>query len=190
MEIRNNVQSPNFGMASWFSKKGAKLFVENASGALNKKVLETADKVASTKTYNIEFTTNEIGDTIVPRVVSPYANKYLPPYRANMPHDEFVTVLAKWDGTNLGGDCVPGNSNFPINLKYLNAEEAKAAYNRINSSDFDAAVEIATKLEESHVAKEAERIKNATTKAEDTADAQKIVDKLGIKSSNIEIRDI
>ena len=74
-KIRNNVQSPNFGMASWFSKKGAKLFVENASGALNKKVLETADKVASTKTYNIEFTTNEIGDTIVPRVVSPYANK-------------------------------------------------------------------------------------------------------------------
>lgn len=180
MDVRNNVQSPNFGMASWFSKKGAKLMVEGASEGINKKVAETASKVKGTKTYNVEFTTNDAEDAIVPRVVSPFANKYLPPYRAQAPHDEFLTIYARWDGTNLGGDLTPGNLNYPINLRYLNAEEAKAAYARVNKSDFDAAAEIATKLEESHIEKEAKAAEERAAKLTAEAKAQNLVEELGI----------
>jgi enoyl-[acyl-carrier-protein] reductase (NADH) len=183
MEVRNNVQSPNFGMASWFTRKGAKVFVESASDSMNKKVAEVMDKVAGTKTYNVEFTTNEAGDRLVPRIVSPYADKYLPPYRAKMPHDEFLTVEATWDGTNLGGDLVPGNIHFPINLKYENAKAAEEAYARVNKDTFDAAAEIATKLEESFVTRAAAAANDAAKKAANSEKAQALVNKAGFDDS-------
>ena len=180
MQVNNNVQSPNFGMASYFSKNGAKVFVEAASDKLNKKVAQTAEKVKGTKTWNIEFTTDGEGKELLPRVVSPYADKFLPPYKAQMPHDEFLTIRVKYDGTDLGEDFIPGNTNFPVNLKYLNAEEAKAAYKRVIEDDFDAAAEIATKLEESHIERETQKSAETAARLAAKNQAQSLVMKLGI----------
>lgn len=182
MQVNNNVHSPNFGMASWFTKKGAKLLVDSASESLNKRVERVADKVVGTKTYGVEFTTDEAGKVLVPRVVSPYANKYLPPYKAVLPHDEFLTIHAKWDGTKLGGDCVPGNLNYPINLRYSSAQEALKAYSRVIHSDFDAAAEIATKLEEAHIAKLSKEQQEKAAKEAAQAVSNNLIAKFGIKA--------
>lgn len=181
MDIQNNIQSPSFGL-SWFSPKGAEAFVNGASDRMNKIVEETIEKVAHTKMYNIEFTTNKAGDVIVPRIATPYAVKLLPPFWPIKPKDNRLVVMAKYDGLDLGGEYFRGNPNFRLVLNYLSKNEAERAYNNfLLASGFDAAAEIAIKLEESYNNKIAKGIKNIVppTTAEK---AKNIVEKLGIKS--------
>lgn len=181
MQVNRVQQSPNFGMGAYFTKLGAKAVSANPSKALNEKISRVAEAVKDTKTYHIEITSTD-GENVLPRVVSPYANKYLPPYQVCRTNGmDHFTVYAKWDGTNLGGDCVPGNAKYPITLGYNSPEEAAEGFTRAKKSDFDAAAEIAKKLDEVHSKKTAAELAKQQQKDQNAADAVKLIESLGIK---------
>ena len=181
MQVNRVQQSPNFGMAAYFTKLGAKAVSANPSKALNEKIARAAEAVKDTKTYHLEITSTD-GENVLPRVVSPYANKYLPPYEVCRTNGmDHFTIYAKWDGTNLGGDCVPGNTKYPINLGYSSPEEAAQAFSRAKRSYFDAAAEITRKMDEVHSRKSAKEIAKQQQKEQDAEEAAKLVESLGIK---------
>ncbi len=185
MQVNSVQQSPNFGMAMYFTEKGAKAFQEQATPRLVEHIERLAEKVKHTKTYNVEITADKDGN-VVPRVVSDFANKYLPPYRANDPetkyltHD-YITVRAQWDGTNLGGACVPGNMDYPIILDYVNKAAAQEGYRTLKASEFDAAGEIASRLEAMHEAKEALEAQKKLIEQKAKEQAARLVESFGIK---------
>ena len=179
MQVNRVQQSPNFGMAAYFTKLGAKAASSNPSKALNEKISRAAEAVKDTKFYDIQITSTD-GENVLPRVVSGFANKYLPPYEVCRTNGmDTLKIYAKWDGTNLGGDCVPG-TRYPITLMYNSPEEAVQAFTRAKRSDFDAAAEIAVKLDEAHSKKVAAESAQKQKFETDAAETAKLIESLGV----------
>ncbi len=176
----NNITSPNFGMAAYFTKEGAKLTTAQASRVLNSNIQRLGDALAHTKVYNAEITV--FNNNVVPRIITPDTLRLLPPYKVCRPNgSNTLRIYARYDGPNLGGDCIPGFLNYPIELKYRDYAEAANAFSRANRSDFDAAAEIVTKFEESYNSKKAQDEAFQKEREEAAKQAQILVNSLGIK---------
>ncbi len=135
MQINNNPSRQNFGMALKINP--------NAIDALKSKPAEYLERLAKageiladTKHWDVEVLnipkTNQLGYVVKGKNC---ANAYLDTIRCTKaPEDEFLTIQAKWAGTEglYGHSC---GEKCETVMKMANADVAKQAYAKISSSE-------------------------------------------------------
>lgn len=182
MQINNNQchypKSTSFGMALKITPKAEKA-LEEASMETIEKLQKVGEALKDTKYYHLE-----IGENLTPRIDSPYANSYVPPFKPIKPakYDEFLPIETTWDGTNVSG--VSKGNKYHVSIQFNTAEQAQKAYDKLNNmhSDLDRAVEITKLLDEKEVKKIEKQNADNELKVKIKAAALDLINKFGAPS--------
>lgn len=127
MQISNNMQSPNFGMALRI-KSSALDSLKDMSRSDVEKLQKAGEALKDTKYYHLL-----IGENGERTVVSPFANKYKGgSFSVKEPTDEFLKFDAIWAGTE-SGNLKPGDA-YSGAIKFSNKEAAQKAYKDISQT--------------------------------------------------------
>ncbi len=143
MEIRNNVSSPNFGMA--LKIKCTPDDLAKAGSTVLEKLGKAGEELADTKYWDLEVLKGANG--LQYRVNGRYcANAYVDGIHGKeKPHTEFLTIKSTWDGTDGVGGKHKGEACETV-IQLANREAAIKAYENLQGTyGLDNAVE-ATKI--------------------------------------------
>lgn len=170
-KISNNAAS--FGMALKITP-AAKEALQNTTLETIQKLQKAGEELKDTKFYNLE-----IGEKLTPRIDSPYANSYLPPFSFDKPDGQFLRVHAVWDGTEL--DNLRKGNIYLAAIKLENEQAALEAYNKLNNmtSDLDTAVELTKLFDKAAIEEDASEKAASAYKAKVAAAAQELIEKFG-----------
>ncbi len=162
MQVNNNMSAQNFGMALKI-KPEAMPSLKTASIETLEKLGKIGEELKGTKYYDLE-----IGENMTPRITSPFANKYLPPFDPKQPNiltPEFLNVHTTWDGAE--SYRLAKNEQFDATIKYESKEAALEAYNRISkqSSELDRAAEFTKELDKRQIKIEDEEARKRAVQA-------------------------
>ncbi len=162
MQVNNNMSAQNFGMALKI-KPEAMPSLKNASIETLEKLGKIGEELKGTTYYDLE-----IGENMTPRIISPYANKYLPPFDPIQPSaltPEFLNVHTTWSGTEIYG--LTKNKPYDATIQYESKEAALDAYKRISgqTSELDRAAEFTKELDKRQIIIEDENARKRVAKA-------------------------
>lgn len=135
MEVRNNMQSPNFGMA--LKIKCSAKDLEEAGTKVLERLGKAGEELADTKYWDLEVLKGTNGlSPLQYRVNGNYcANAYIGDIRGKaVPHDEFLTIKSTWDGTDGVGGKKKGEACETV-MRLANKDAALKAYDSLNISD-------------------------------------------------------
>ena len=181
MQINNYAHSSNsssFGMALKITP-AAKSALEKATMKQIEQLQKAGEALKDTKYYHLE-----IGEGLTPRIDSPYANSYLPPFSPVKPTalDPYLSIKTTWDGTTINGRT-KGQEVHPA-IKFDTAEQAESAYNKIKNmySDIERATEITKLMDKAEIKKIESRDAETANKAKIQAAVKDLLAKFGAES--------
>ena len=135
MEVKNNVQSPNFGMA--LRIKCSPKDIEAAGAKVIERLGRAGEELAETKYWDLEVLkgTSEFSPLRYRINGNFCANAYVDGVRGKaVPHNEFLTIKSTWDGTDGVGGKKKGEACETV-MRLANKEAALKAYDSLDISD-------------------------------------------------------
>ncbi len=149
MEVKNNVQSPNFGMA--LKIKCSPKDLEAAGAKVIERLGKAGEELAGTKYWDLEVVKGTSEFTPLRyRVNGNYcANAYIGDIHGKaVPHNEFLTIKSTWDGTDGVGGKKKGEACETV-MQLASKDAALKAYDSLDvSNSLDNAVAATKVLDE------------------------------------------
>lgn len=148
MQINNNVQSPNFGMA--MKIKCSPKDLEAAGLQVLENLAKAGEELANTKYWDLEVLAGQRAGQLRYRVNGNHcANAYIGRIRGKeVPHNEFLTIKSTWDGTDGVGGKKKGEACETV-MRLANKEAALKAYDALDTAyELDNAVAATKVLDE------------------------------------------
>lgn len=132
MQVNNNVQSPNFGMA--LKIKCTAKDLENAGAQVIERLGKAGEELADTKYWDLEVLKGSGSSPLQYRVNGNFcANAYIGDIRGKaIPRDEFLTIKSTWDGIEGVGGNKKGEVCETV-MRFANKDAAIKAYESLNT---------------------------------------------------------
>lgn len=176
MQVNNNVQSPNFGMALRI-KPGAVAGLKTKSRETINEIQRIAEELKDTQFYHLVL--GENGERII---VSPYANKYVGgTLKLDKLDDNFIAVKMNWAGMDVSG--VKYGEPYGVAIRFADTEAAKKAYGELlKTSGIKSDAMVVRYLDDAEKIRQAEEAARQKERSEIAQMVDDLFEKYGLES--------